>query len=118
VTEEIEDALREIEEIKATESFSNSNLSFITVELLEDVPDVDSVWSRVRDKVAEIEPLLPAGAGKPEIERQVITGYTVIVGLKWQLDSPPNYAIMRRIADDLSDELRSLSGTAEVDLFR
>ena len=117
VTEKIEDALREIEEIKEIKSFSNSNLSFISVELEDSIRAVDEVWSRVRDKVAEIEPQLPAGADKPVVEAQDITAYTVLASISWQQDSPPNYAIMRRIADDLADELRGLSGTAEVDLF-
>jgi multidrug efflux pump subunit AcrB len=119
ITEKIEDALREIEEIKLVESTSSSNISIISIEQEETVPakDVDNVWSRIRDKVAEVEPFLPAGAGKPEVERLGITAYTALIGLTWERDDAPQYAIMRRVADELGDELRALGGTSEVELY-
>ena len=65
VTEPMEDTLKEIEEIRFIRSASRDEMSTITLELKDYVDEVEPVWSRVRDKLADVEPLLPAGADKP-----------------------------------------------------
>ena len=61
VTEKIEEELQEIEEIKEMRSSSRSGISTITIELKDDVYQVDEVWSRIRDKIDDAQPLLPVG---------------------------------------------------------
>ena len=65
VTEVLEDALKEIEEIRIIRSGSRAELSTITMELEDYVSDVDTVWSRVRDKLNDVAPRLPPGANQP-----------------------------------------------------
>ncbi|MEL6929381.1 MAG: efflux RND transporter permease subunit, partial [Cyanobacteria bacterium J06600_6] len=117
VTDKIEQELLEIEAIKTIRSTSSIGNSFIVVELKNEVQDFAEVWSRVRDRLADVAPQLPPETSEPEYKKVSQTAYTFIVGLSWNLDSPPNYAILRRSAKQLQNELRSIPGTQEVELF-
>ncbi len=119
VTERIEKKLAEIDEIWHLESTSRRGISLVTVELLEEIPArrIDSVWSRVRDKLGDVVPQLPEGATTPEFEEGEITAYTMIAAVTWQADGPVQYAILRRTAESLEDRLRVVPGTADVELF-
>ena len=126
VTEHIEDKLREVDEVKEIRSVSRVGISMITVELRDDIKNVDPVWSRIRDKISDAETLLPAEASNPEVEELDVKAYATLVALKWQPGPtaegttdkrPPNYAILRRLAEELEDQLKGVPGTEEVDLF-
>lgn len=117
VTEKIEDELRQIEEIKILKSSSRLGISFVSVELHDSVDNVDPVWSRVQNKLAQAEAVLPHDATKPNLERLTVTAYTLLVALAWERDAEPQYAILRRVAEELEDRLRTLPGTDDVDLF-
>ncbi len=117
VTEKIEDELTEIEELRLMDSFSRSGVSVISLELDDAITDLESAWADVRTKLDQAEANLPAGAGKPEFELQTITAFTLIVALVWEHDGPVQYGILNRMAEQLEDELRSVAGTAEVELF-
>jgi multidrug efflux pump len=117
VTEEIEEELFDIEEIKTLESTSRAGISIIQVELQDEVVDVDEVWSRIRDKLSDVEPELPEAALKPDLEDLEVRGYALIAALTWQHDSPVSYALLRRLAEGLEDELRSIQGTENVESF-
>ena len=119
VTEKIESKVQEIEEIKELRSISSDGISTITIELKDTVKreQASNVWSRLRDKLAESEPQLPADALAPEFDRLNISAYALIVALQWDADGEPNYAILRRYAKELDDRLRQISGTKEVDTY-
>ncbi|MEN1680938.1 MAG: efflux RND transporter permease subunit, partial [Planctomycetota bacterium] len=117
VTEPIEEELEEIPEIKELRSTSRANISTITVELRDDVYEAAEVWSRVRDKIDDAKPLLPAGALDPEFDLLEVTAYAQVVALVWQPDEAPSYAVLRRLAEELEQVLRSIGGTREVDAF-
>ncbi len=117
VTEKLEETVREVEEILHVNSDSRNGISVMTIELKDSVYDTDTVWSRVRDKIADAEPSLPAGTSKPEFDEWTITAYTVIAALQWDRPDDPNLRILRRMAEDLEDTLESLPGTKEVDIY-
>lgn len=123
VTEKIEDELREIEEIKELRSASRTGTSFVTIELRDDVYEVDEIWSRVRDRLSDAESELPAGSLRPEFERMKIKAYAAILALKWTPGdqtselSSANYAILRRYAEFVEDAIRGLPGTEDVELY-
>lgn len=112
----IEDELSEIDEIDALESRSDVGISVITINLKESVRNVDQVWARVRSQIDDAIPLLPEGV-LPEYEDQEVKANTLIVGLIWELDTPVNFAILRRLSEQLEDKVRFLSGTEQVELF-
>ena len=125
VTDKIEDELSEIEEIKEVQSTSRPGVSTITVELRDDVYEVDSVWSRVRDKINDVQPLLPPDASEPQFEETDVKAYALIVALHYTSEEADTseeslltqYAILRREAEVLKDRLESISGTERVDTF-
>lgn len=117
VTEKIEEELQEIEEIKELRSSSRLGISTVTIELKDNVYEVDEVWSRLRDKLDDAKPLLPVGTSDPDFDKLEVTAYASIVALVWDLREPPNYAILRRQAEALEDQLRVISGTRDVDTF-
>ena len=117
VTEKIEEELQEIEEIKEMRSSSRSGISTITIELKDNVYAVDEVWSRLRDKIDDAQPLLPVATSDPDFELLEVTAYASIVALIWDLPDEPNYAILRRQAESLEDRLRAIHGTRDVDTY-
>ncbi|MEL6715336.1 MAG: efflux RND transporter permease subunit, partial [Planctomycetota bacterium] len=114
VTERIEDLLGEFEEIKVIKSYARPGLSTTAIELLDAIVDVAPIWTDMRDDLADLVPELPAGTGTPELVEFELAAYTLMVGLRWELDAPPERAILGRAADELADALRDVSGTHDV----
>jgi len=117
VTEPIEEELEEIPEIKELRSTSRAGISTITVELRDDVYASEEVFSRVRDKLDDARPLLPPEALEPDFEQLQVAAYASVTALVWQAPGEPNYAVLRRNAEQLEQILRSLRGSKEVDVF-
>ncbi|QDT35663.1 efflux RND transporter permease subunit [Stratiformator vulcanicus] len=117
VTEKIEDELTEIEEIKEIESTSSSEVSILTVELRDDVYETEPVWSRIRDELDDARLTIAEDALDPEFEEIDVKAYAFITSVVWEADGPPNYAILRRLAEELKDHLEAIAGTEEIDLY-
>ena len=117
VTEKLEEEIREIDEIKEVRSNSRAGVSTIAIELRDDIYDVDPVWSRIRDKVDDAAVGLPIGSSDPEFDQLDVKAFALILALKWEADQPPNYAILRRLSEDLEDRLKAIRGTEEVEMF-
>lgn len=117
VTEKLEKSLDEIEEIKLVTSTSLSGISSMIIELHDWVYEPDEIWSRVRDKLSDVEPELPVDAGIPQFEEAQMGAYGLIAALKWTGEGPPNFAIMGRLAEELQDVMQALPWTEQVDLF-
>jgi multidrug efflux pump subunit AcrB len=116
VTEKVENALREVPEVKIIASTSRSGYSNIQVELYDEVnaSEVNLVWSEIRDKVGEIETYLPASATTPRIE--AITPAAVTLAIAITSDVTP-ISVLERIATELRTRLSSLPGTRETEVF-
>ena len=117
VTDRIEKAIREVEEIKQLKSQSRSGASLITIELRDDVHEPSAVWSRIRSKVEDSIALLPAEASRPQFDQLDVRAFAWIGALVWQSESEPNYAILGRFVEDLEDKIRGVSGTDDVEKF-
>lgn len=117
VTEKIEEQISEIEEVKEYRSISRAGVSFIAIELRDEVLDSEKVWSRLRDKVADIEADLPPGAARPQFEELDFKANAMIVALKWEHDSETSFSVLRRQAEELKDQLIAITGTEKVDIF-
>lgn len=77
---------------------------------------MEEVWSQVRSKLLDLSPQLPPAASEPQYEPLEPRAYTLIGALTWELDTPPNYAILTRQVKALATKLRSLPGTEGVDI--
>lgn len=119
VTEKIENKLTEIEEIDQHSSTSRAGSSIIQIDLQDSVSkqEVDAVWSRVRNKIDEVQVELPANTTEPELEEGKVKAYALIAGLTWQQDDQPNYGILRRQAEVFKERLEGIAGTEEVELL-
>jgi len=117
VSEQIETELQEIEEIDRIDSTSSLGLSVVLLELSDAVDNVDPIWARVRSKVEDTIPALPADTLRPEFEEIALKASTLIVALKWDLESAPNYTILTRVVQGLEDRLRSIPGTDKIETF-
>ncbi|ABW31633.1 efflux RND transporter permease subunit [Acaryochloris marina] len=118
VTEKLEQKLQEVEEIKFIESTSQLGTSLIFIVLKDTVKNHDEVWSSIRDRIADITPQLPSGVLAPKYEDMNDgRGYTLIVALTWELDTPPNYAILNRLSENLKQQLRGIGGIEEIEFW-
>ncbi|NOH60497.1 efflux RND transporter permease subunit [Vibrio sp. RE88] len=117
VTEVIENKLRQIDEINLITSTSRMGIAVIGVELNESITDSDPIWSKVRDKLSDVEPELPAEALPPELDSDRTYAFTTIIGLKWQGVGEPDLLTMGRYAKELGTRLRTMSGTEFVDEY-
>ncbi|MGJ5672485.1 MAG: efflux RND transporter permease subunit [Nostochopsis sp.] len=119
VTDKIEEELSDIEEIKHLESTSRSGFSIISIELKDTVKgkDADEVWSRVRNRITDAIPQLPSEASRPRFEKLEIKANALIVALTWNLKQPTDYTILRRLSEELKDQLRYIPGTTKVEMF-
>jgi multidrug efflux pump subunit AcrB len=119
VTEVLEEALQEIEEIRVLRSGSRDGHSTITMELEDYVIDVDNVWSRVRDKLNDASGEIEAtGALPPVFVDLRFSAYAMLISLSAdETVVPPDSPIVQRYADLLEQKLRSVPGTDDVDIF-
>lgn len=117
VTEKLETALRQLDEIKDLTSVSRPGISVINIELKDEITNSEPVWSRARDKLSDAEPLLPNGSSRPDLDSDHAYAFTAITALTWQGPSDPDLLTMRRYATELGNRLRNLSGTEFVDEY-
>ncbi|MFC5080262.1 Cobalt-zinc-cadmium resistance protein CzcA [Vibrio thalassae] len=115
VTEVVENKLRELSEVKLLSSTSRPGISIVTIELKDDI--TEPVWSKARDKLSDIIPVLPKGSGAPDLDSDHTYAFTIISALTW--DGPGNTDILTlgRYAKELAKRLRTLSGTEFVDEY-
>jgi len=92
VTEPLEEALLELEEVDHLDSTSSTGTSVIAVSLKESIRQVAPVWGKVRSKIDDATPDLPPEATDPEFRDGNIGASALIVGLTWELDTPPTWA--------------------------
>ncbi|MBR8829131.1 MAG: efflux RND transporter permease subunit [Gomphosphaeria aponina SAG 52.96 = DSM 107014] len=116
VTDKIEQKLTEIEEIKTIMSSSYIGSSSIVLKLKPQISDIEGAWSKIRDKLGDVIPQLPDKALKPEFKVISSRVYSLIAALTWELDTPANYAILSRLAEELENKLLGVGGTETVEL--
>ncbi|MEZ6119080.1 MAG: efflux RND transporter permease subunit [Pirellulaceae bacterium] len=114
VTEKLEEVLREAPEIKEMRSNSRAGVSSISIELHDDIYETDVIWAQLRDKINEAQPLLPAGARESIFDELDVRAYALIIALSWTADREPNYAILRRLSEEVRDRLQAVPGTEKV----
>ncbi|MCY9862638.1 efflux RND transporter permease subunit [Vibrio coralliirubri] len=117
VTEVIENKLRELSEVKLVSSTSRPSVSIVTLELNDTITEPEPVWSQARDKLSDIESILPAGAQSPDLDSDHTYAFTTIASLTWSGAGEPDRLTLGRYAKELAKRLRTLSGTEFVDEY-
>ncbi|MEM7568349.1 MAG: efflux RND transporter permease subunit [Pseudomonadota bacterium] len=118
ITEPLEDAIREVPEVRELNSFSRVGVSVVTVELQDNVLDTEEIWSIVRNQVNDVGAGLPAGAGQPRVDVRLLPGVTLLVSLTAADENDPvPLGLLSRLARQLKTELNNVGGTEEVVLY-
>ena len=121
VTEPLEEALQEIEEIKDLESTSRAGISVIAIELRDAVTagENERVFSKIRDRLGDAQPRLPPDAAAPELDDdRDPAAFTLIVAIKWPAGGgEPRMGMLTRLGGELADRLRNVPGTEIVRLY-
>ncbi|WP_052879835.1 efflux RND transporter permease subunit [Vibrio coralliirubri] len=117
VTEVIENKLRELSEVKLVSSTSRPSVSIVTLELNDTITEPEPVWSQARDKLSDIESILPAGAQSPDLDSDHTYAFTTIASLTWSGAGEPDRLTLGRYAKELAKRMRTLSGTEFVDEY-
>ena len=114
VTDPLEAALQEIPEIAYVASRSRTGVSLLTVEVRDEVADVQPIWDDLRRKVARVAPDLPDGAIGPLVNDELGDIFGIIVTLTGEGYS---YADLEQIADAVRDDLLRIDDVAKVDVY-
>lgn len=119
VSEPLETRLREIPEIAELSSSSRAGYSLINIELYDAIvqSEVDTIWSEIRDKLADAQTILPANSSTPELELNIPVAATLTVALRWQGDGDPQLSLLSRLAQRLEISLANLPGSKEANTF-
>ena len=117
VTTVLEEELSEIEEIDVIESDSRVGFSTVLVELVDSINNAQPIWAKVRDEMDDAATQFPLDAAAPEMDEAIVKAYTVIASLTWDRPDEPNYAVLRRYAEELAVLMRGVEGTEDVEFF-
>ena len=119
VTKPLEDAIREVPEIKEIQSTSSNGVSVITLEADYRLPqaEIDRVWSELRDIISAEAATFPQGVLPPVFDDDLITAFVKIVSLTSRdgHDIPPS--VLRREAELFADAARRVPLTKRVMLY-
>lgn len=117
ITEPIEDELRTLPEVDVISSRSQAGISVIRVELKDTIKQPQPVWAEVRDKLSEVEPIMPDGALPIRLDDDRGYAYTRLISLSWTGETELDLGILGRYSEDLARRLRAVVGMDLVRLY-
>ncbi|GAA5216981.1 efflux RND transporter permease subunit [Corallincola platygyrae] len=117
VSEPLENRLQTMPEMDEITSVSRPGISVVKLKIRDDIYEVTSIWSLVRDEIGEVALTLPDGVQPPSLDDDKGYAFTTQIGLTWDDDSPANLAFLQRYARELQDQMRNLRGTDYVEIY-
>ena len=115
ITEPLEEAIRSVAEVAVIEADSSPGIASISIELGDDVTDVDDANRRLRDRVESV--LLPMGAQLTFDDERGAIAYSMVVAMTWQGAGDAPEALLTRQAEELAARLRRLPGSEQVQIW-
>ncbi len=113
VTIPIEKKLKGLENVKNIKSVSSEGISNINIEFIPGT-NIDDVLQKVRDKVDEAKRDLPTDLeNDPMIYEVNLSELPIVV---YSLSGTAGMIALKRIADDLEEDIESIPGVLEVDI--
>ncbi len=113
VTAPLEEKIDEMKEIQKIYSRSSNGVSVIYVKLAGNA-DREKAWDELRQKVHEARPLLPAGAGEPEVNDELNRTCNMILHLVAPPGKPAR--VLREVAEDWREALKQVNGVEKVEI--
>jgi len=114
VTRRLEAQIRTLPEIEDIWSDSKTGVSIIHAETRDEYDDLDTIWQKVRNKMADIKPELPSGTIGPFVNDEF--GLTAAATIALWTDGF-SMAEMRLVARDIRDRLYELKGIRKIELY-
>ena len=113
ITTQIEKKLKGLDHVKKIQSVSSEGLSQINIEFLPGT-DIDEVLQKVKDKVDEAKGELPSDLENDPLVFEVNFSEMPIV--VYLLNGTCGIPCLKKIADDLEDDIEGIPGVLEVDI--
>ena len=113
VTRRLEAQLRTLPELDTIWSDSKNGVSIIHAETRDEFDDLDLIWQKVRNKMADIRPELPVGTMGPFVNDEF--GLTAIATIALWSDGF-SMADMRIVARNIRDRLYELRGVRKIEI--
>jgi len=114
VTRKLEEQIRTLPEIEDIWSDSKTGSCIIHAETRDEYENLDVIWQKVRNKMADIKPNLPEGTIGPFVNDEF--GLTAVATIALWSDGF-SMAEMRLVARDIRDRLYELPGIRKVELY-
>ncbi len=113
ITIKIEKKLKGLDKVKNISSVSSQGLSQVNIEFLPGT-DINEVLTKVKDKVDEAQNDLPTDLeSDPSVYEVNISEMPIVV---YSLAGNSGPKILKKIADDLKDDIEAVPGVLEVDI--
>ncbi len=116
VINRVENKLREVDHVKAIQSFSRQNYGGILLEMKGGLSDAElkDAWYQARKKIGDIRGEFPPGVSDPIYNDEYSDIYTVLYAVQAKGLS---YAQLLNYANDLKRGLQAVPNTKKVDIF-
>ena len=114
VTDPIEEALQELPEIDFLASTSKTGVSIVMVHIRDEFDDMRPIWDKLRRKVERAAAQLPDGVIAPQVNDEFGDVFGIVITLTGDGYS---YAELKRVADEVRDELLHVADVAKVDTY-
>jgi multidrug efflux pump subunit AcrB len=113
----LEERLNGISDIKQVRSNSQSGISNVVIELQDEVYDVESVWTLVRNRLSDAQANLPESCFQPELHVVPLKAFAAIISVQTTTTTDVEFAELRQMTRLLRAKLVAVSGTERVDTF-
>jgi multidrug efflux pump len=114
VSDKLEDAIREMPELKYVQSWSRAGISDVHVIIKEAYDDLEPLWDELREKVERAKYRLPEGVIGPFVDDNFGDVFGIIITITGDGISP---AELKETAEEARDRLLRLRDTSRVDIF-
>lgn len=114
VSDKIEKVIQELPELDFVTSESRTGVSIISVNIKESYKKLRPIWDSLRRKIDTVQEELPDEAQTSIVNDEFGDVYGIVIGLTAEGYS---YHGMKKIADQVKDEMLRLSESAKVDTF-
>ncbi len=113
----LEQRLSGITEIKQVRSNSQWGISNVVIELEDEVYDVETVWTVVRNRLSDAKADMPESCFPPELHVVPLKAFATIISVQAMPQADSEFAEVRRLARLLRAKLLAISGTELIDTF-
>jgi len=114
ITRKLEAEIRTLPEMDDIWSDSKTGVAVIHADTRDEYDDLDLIWQKIRNKMADIKPELPQGTFGPFINDEF--GLTAVATVALWSEGF-SMAEMRPVARDIRDRLYELDGIRKVELW-